>query len=270
MGRSLWSIEMMSVRERWILLPSVFLLSLSLLSFELALTRVLSVLLTYHYVFLVVSSAMFGLGVGGFLIHLIRSRIPLSDQHVHGIIFLAGGFSLSIPLLILLLTNVGYRGGILFYTGLMLIPFLCVGAALAMIFQRFAGDSAAIYGADLAGAAIGACFAVIILNTFGGLRAHLVIAIFPAIAGLLLTRVGAQNRRTTVIAVLIFIIVAGLFFSPFVRDLPIGENPEKEIRDTLSQHEWEPYIAETRWSAFCRTDLVKYRRFPDWMVLFIH
>ncbi len=39
------------------LLAGVFLISFSLLAFEIALTRVLSVVLSYHYVFVVVSLA---------------------------------------------------------------------------------------------------------------------------------------------------------------------------------------------------------------------
>jgi len=39
----------------WALLAGVFLISFSLLAFEISLTRVLSVMLFYHYVFIVIS-----------------------------------------------------------------------------------------------------------------------------------------------------------------------------------------------------------------------
>src|SRR5659263_225947 len=48
-------------------LPSVFLISLSMLIFEVALTRIFSVMLSYYFVFAIVSAAMLGLGAGGFL-----------------------------------------------------------------------------------------------------------------------------------------------------------------------------------------------------------
>jgi hypothetical protein len=48
-------------------LVSVFLVSFSVLAFEVALTRVFSVMLSYAFVFAIVSAAMLGLGVGGML-----------------------------------------------------------------------------------------------------------------------------------------------------------------------------------------------------------
>lgn len=56
-----------SKRAYRLALPSVFLVSLSILVFEIALTRILSIMLSYHFVFAIVSAAMLGLGVGGFL-----------------------------------------------------------------------------------------------------------------------------------------------------------------------------------------------------------
>ena len=48
----------------------VFLLSLSLLLFELCLTRVLSALFYYHTAFLAISLALLGLGASGVWVHL--------------------------------------------------------------------------------------------------------------------------------------------------------------------------------------------------------
>jgi hypothetical protein len=48
-----------------ILLFGVFVTSFGVLSFEIALTRIFSIMLDYHYTFLVVSLALFGLGLEG-------------------------------------------------------------------------------------------------------------------------------------------------------------------------------------------------------------
>jgi hypothetical protein len=50
-------------------------------------------------------------------------------------------------------------------------------------------------------------------------------------------------------------------------DLPIGKDSAKEIHEALFPFGGK--IAETRWSAFGRTDLVKYNRFPDHMDIYI-
>src|SRR5205809_8063798 len=58
----------------------LFLLSLATLLLELALTRVLSVSLWYHFGFLVISTALLGFGASGVVLALwanLRERIPL-------------------------------------------------------------------------------------------------------------------------------------------------------------------------------------------------
>src|SRR5262249_50637081 len=58
----------------------IFLLSLATLLLELALTRVLSVALWYHFGFLVISTALLGFGVSGVVLALwqgLRERVAL-------------------------------------------------------------------------------------------------------------------------------------------------------------------------------------------------
>lgn len=50
-------------------LIGIFLLSLSVLAFEITITRILSVILYYHLAFMVISLAMLGLGAGGVYIY---------------------------------------------------------------------------------------------------------------------------------------------------------------------------------------------------------
>src|SRR5262245_33896552 len=57
------------------LLPGVALSSFSALLLELALTRLFSVVLFYHFAFLAISIALLGLGVGGVFAHLWKQRL---------------------------------------------------------------------------------------------------------------------------------------------------------------------------------------------------
>ena len=50
--------------RRWAILASVFLISFTVLAFEVSITRIFSVLFSYHYAFLTVSGAVCGLGLG--------------------------------------------------------------------------------------------------------------------------------------------------------------------------------------------------------------
>ena len=58
----------------------IFLVTLSGLMFEIGLTRIFSATIWYHYAFVAISVALLGWGLGGFAIHLLRRRIPLSAR----------------------------------------------------------------------------------------------------------------------------------------------------------------------------------------------
>lgn len=54
----------------------VFAVALGVLLLEISLVRLFAVMLTYHYVFVVVSLSLFGLGLGGIFAHLWRRDMP--------------------------------------------------------------------------------------------------------------------------------------------------------------------------------------------------
>src|SRR5213082_2475552 len=56
-------------------LAGVALSSFSVLLLEIALTRLFSVVLFYHFAFLAISIALLGLGAGGVLAHLWKQRL---------------------------------------------------------------------------------------------------------------------------------------------------------------------------------------------------
>src|SRR5215470_15406239 len=64
-----------------VLLPGVALASFSALLLELALTRLFSVVLFYHFAFLAISIALLGLGAGGVFAHLLRERLQAIEIH---------------------------------------------------------------------------------------------------------------------------------------------------------------------------------------------
>src|ERR1051325_7810784 len=61
------------------LFVTLFVLSLSVLLFELTLTRIFSIILWYDYAFMAISVAFFGLGIGALVIHILKSKIREED-----------------------------------------------------------------------------------------------------------------------------------------------------------------------------------------------
>ena len=81
------------------LFVTLFVLSLSVLLFELTLTRIFSIVLWYDYAFMAISVAFFGLGIGALLIHILKSKIAsgqatIEDTSIYYCIcsFIAGLF----------------------------------------------------------------------------------------------------------------------------------------------------------------------------------
>ena len=111
------------------LLCAVFLTCLSLIAYEITLSRLLSVLLSYHYVFIVLSLALLGLGVGGIFVHFLT---PVPERQ-HDRLFLISIFSclFSVALFASILVIVHgshsdrLHDNILFYCFVLSTPFLC-------------------------------------------------------------------------------------------------------------------------------------------------
>ncbi len=116
-----------SRRTLWLLLTGVFLISFSLLAFEITLTRILSVVLSYHYMFVVVSLALLGLGAGGIFVYLFRRRRSNGHGKFGSLGIFPSLFSLSIPFSVILITRIAYLNNILLYCLVLFIPFFLVG-----------------------------------------------------------------------------------------------------------------------------------------------
>src|ERR687890_1097131 len=152
------------------LLVVLFVLSLSMILFELALTRIFSIVLWYDYAFMAISIAFFGLGIGSFVIHIQKDKIDnpkkksivdLQFTFSSRIVQYAIGYGISVPVFIFL---IGYIPSdtsyiYLFYL-ISSVPFFFAGAGMALIFLAMSEKISKLYFVDL----IGAALATIILD----------------------------------------------------------------------------------------------------------
>ncbi len=208
------------------LLAAVLLVSFSVLAFEVALTRCFSVLLRYHFVFLVLSMAVCGLGVGGLLDFLLfgeRDWVPEACRRhpaarlICGALglwprallrrwaqtpwrvltFAALGYGLLLPLIIVLLFRTGLSGYLtsLWVVGLVcFVPLCAAGLFLSHVFGRFSGWAGRLYGADLAGAALGALLVLVALQFLGGTNAILALGAVACLSATLIAWQSAELR----------------------------------------------------------------------------
>src|ERR1700757_5137719 len=181
------------------LLAGLALTSFAALLLELALTRLFSVVLFYHFAFLAISIALLGLGAGGVFAYLRKTQLSLIRTRPLAA-WLCGLNAIVIPFVLEIVLHVPVSlelswTNLLRLTVLYLsaaIPFLLTGVLFSVVFARETRTITRLYGADLLGGAL-ACLSVVpLLNWIGGPNAILFAATVMSLAGL----VWADERRT--------------------------------------------------------------------------
>jgi len=170
-------------------LAGVALASFAALLLELALTRLFSVILFYHFAFLAISLALLGLGAGGVFAHLGRSRLGRCDTRTLAARCCLANAVATLAVLETVLhipVSLDLSGAnLLKLTVIYLasaVPFFFTGLLLSTVFARDAQHIPLLYGADLAGGAL-ACLAVVpLLDFLGGPNAVLFAGLAMALA----------------------------------------------------------------------------------------
>ena len=184
------------------LLIAIALTSFSALLLELALTRLFSVVLFYHFAFLAISVALLGLGAGGVFAHLWRNWLTrFETRQLAAVLSTINAGVMFLALLVVLHVPVSLelsRWNFLRLTAIYLssaVPFFFTGLIFSVVFARETHHVTRLYGADLLGGAL-ACLAVVpILNWIGGPNAILFAAFTSGMAAMVWKRSHRSFRR---------------------------------------------------------------------------
>src|SRR5580693_7582213 len=172
------------------LLAGLGLTSFAALLLELALTRLFSVVLFYHFAFLAISIALLGLGSGGVFAYLGKSwLVRFSTRTLLSCLCVINAATVPVVLEIVLHVPVSLslsRVNLLRLTAIYLasaVPFFVTGLEFSILFARESRHISRLYGADLLGGAL-ACLGVVpLLNFLGGPNTVLFAAVMASIAG---------------------------------------------------------------------------------------
>src|SRR5208283_6109738 len=197
------------------LLFGLGLTSFAALLLELALTRLFSVVLFYHFAFLAISIALLGLGAGGVFAYLLKVRLASTDtRSLASRLCFANSLVVVVVLEIVLHVPVALNlsgKNFLRLTALYLaaaVPFFLTGLLFSVVFARETHRIPRLYGADLCGGAI-ACLAVVpLLNWLGGPNAILVSAIALAVAAMIWSDSIPARRNAAVLALALVALTA--------------------------------------------------------------
>jgi len=168
---------------------------------ELTLTRVFSVTMYYHFAFLAISIAMFGLSAASVFVYVTPRLHPgplvLRQLQRYAVLLWLVTTVASILLLRIRPGTEYSLGNVVRMVGVYVVaaaPFFVGGAGLALAISRLHGDIGRVYAADLLGAAAGCLVLVPALNAIGGPGVLLLAALVGALASLLFASSAGRGR----------------------------------------------------------------------------
>jgi len=171
---------------------ALFLIALATLMYEVLLTRIFSVTMFYHFAFVAVSVALFGMTLGAVLVYMLPGLFTAKSARramaINGLLF---GISIFVTFVIhLKQRNVSLAdpktASPLSFVGtyaLISIPFIFSGIAVCLALTRFPKQVSRLYAADLAGAAIGCICFIFALRLTDGPTAVLIVAALAVVGG---------------------------------------------------------------------------------------
>ena len=231
-------------------LMSIALVACALLLYEVAVTRVLSVVLWYHFAFLSVSLAMLGVGAPGvwfalrppgerslrFALHAGAALLPLSVIAILRMRPVVEGLGLGeTPWVIVVVTAV-------------MLPMLALGSAICILLIRARGRQiGAMYGADLLGAMLGALLTPLFLQIVPTPQLVALLSLLPLAAAV----IGSRRLSRAAVVITALLAVALVWREPFEvvynksyseeRQRPLFSRWTPTARITLFDHPiWSP------------------------------
>ncbi len=232
----------------------LFLLTLSTLMFEILITRIFSLTMFYHFAFMAISTAMFGMTLGATIVFLlpqvftaatVKKQLALCALFFGPSMIASFMIHLRIPFLGCPIPQ-SIVSLFLIYTTIS-IPFIFSGICTCLALTRFPQDTARLYAADLAGAALGCLAFSSVSNLMSGPIAVFATALLGSLSALLFSWRSDQKFlkfASSTASLIVLIMLAG---APLLESdaAPLLRLPRLSILDT-GRTLWEKWNAHSR------------------------
>jgi len=241
----------MTETDRRVLISGVGLASFASLLLELALTRLFSVVLFYHFAFLAISIALLGLGTGGVFAYLRRQwlarwTVRRLGAVLCGINAVAIVLALEVVLHVPVSLNLAWAnfGRLSLMYVAAAVPFFLTGVLFSSVFARETRRITELYGADLVGGAI-SCLAVVpLLNWVGGPNAVVFAALAMAGAAAIWADAGRLRRPAVALSLVLIALLAANHSGQLI-DIVYAKGMRRD----------QPWMLFARWNALSRVEV---------------
>jgi len=173
-------------------LAGTFCLGLSIILFEIALTRVFAIMMWHHFTYMVISIGLLGFGASGSILTVTRlGEKPGTAQRL--LVWCSGLYGISVMLAFCFATLVRIDSLdiwqkkenfiALFFVYLIIgVPFVLGGMGIGLALTRFVQNVNKLYFADLVGSAIGAGASVLLMKHLGSSAAVIMAGVMGLVA----------------------------------------------------------------------------------------
>jgi len=225
---------------------------------ELALTRIFSVTMYYHFAFLAVSIALFGLSASGVTVFVMRRRLAVTGTRE---LLTAGALLHALATVVALAFLVRIRVGLNYSPENLVLmlaiyvlaaaPFFTGGAIVSLAFARLPERINVLYAADLLGAAAGCLALIPLLNALGAPAVVLTAAALSIVAAICFAPPRLRRR----------VVAAGVLLLGLPAAAQMAGAAPFDVSDTKG-HEGDRVLF-SKWNSFSRVAVYD-RAHGDW------
>ncbi|KPL12167.1 hypothetical protein AMJ85_01800 [candidate division BRC1 bacterium SM23_51] len=166
----------------------LFMVTLATLMYEILLTRIFSVTMWYHFAFVAISVAMFGMTVGAIVVYLRphhfreeRAKHRLAASSLLFAVSIVASFLIHLRIPFITTASLAGLFSIVATYVVISVPFVFSGICVCVALTKFPRQVSRLYAADLAGAAVGCILLIYTLEITDGPTAVIVVALFASI-----------------------------------------------------------------------------------------
>lgn len=149
-------------------LAGIALASLGMLTLQIAITRVFSLLVWYHFAFLAIALALLGFTAGGVIAARRRFDVSLLCYGAAIGTVIALAVACRLPFGASVVESAGQMAIFALLIVLLLVPFVLIGVVIASTLAEEPAELSRLYAADLAGSGVGCVVSLLVMDHFGG------------------------------------------------------------------------------------------------------
>jgi hypothetical protein len=229
----------------------VALVSLCVLMLQLALTRLFSATMYYHFAFLAISLALLGSGASGVLVYLMGPRLA-AERSPWAPALAAALFALTCPLALAVILGNPLSpvdsgrttlARLTWIYGAAALPFFFAGCVVTLAIARNAAHMSRLYLYDLGGAAAGCLLLIPVMDRLGAVNTVLLVAALAAVAAIVLDGAPVGKAWPVALFVLALALCAFAIHNAVTRRLDV-----RQAKGLLE----EGNVIFSRWNSFSR------------------